>query len=186
MKNKKETTSGKIVFESGRVLLGKVGIISAGEADPCRAFWFECPASDPDELAAEIRELADAGELVEVFGGDVKMATGYVTKRTVEGTPQTGVVKLQGLSKTWSLVGEPIPLTTVSKIHFIDICRSICAELGVDVVDDVAGEIRKSIAPGSINPQQHALGFLLDLARGYGLSLKDDEEGRLVVSKAQD
>lgn len=124
------------------------------------------------------------GDIVEVIAdGKHKILTGIVDKKTFSYDSENHNISISGRSKTSILVDSTAPAFSADSIDFVDFCKNICSQFGIDVVNN-AGDIK--IIEDYIAPEigQSAFEFIESIARKRQVLLTDDEEGRLVITRS--
>ncbi len=127
-----------------------------------------------------VRDIA-IGDTVEVFIGEDKVLTGYVTQRSISLSATSISVSLAGASKTIDLEQCTLPDDSAtsykSQTHATNL-RSVCSPYGIEVVDEVKNTTKCDF---ELKPTEKIGDAIVDYLKKHGLLVGDDEEGRLVI-----
>lgn len=127
-----------------------------------------------------VREI-EIGDTVEVFIGDDKVLTGYVTQRSISLSARSLSVSISGASKTIDLEQCTLPdgsaTSYKSQTHATNL-RSVCSPYGIEVVDEINNTTKCDF---ELKPTEKIGDAIVEYLKKHGLLVGDDEEGRLVI-----
>ena len=127
-----------------------------------------------------VREI-EIGDTVEVFIGEDKVLTGYVTQRSISLSPRSLSVSISGASKTIDIEQCTLPDGTAtsykSQTHATNL-RSVCSPYSIEVVDEVKNTTKCDF---ELKPTEKIGDAIVEYLKKHGLLVGDDEEGRLVI-----
>lgn len=127
------------------------------------------------------------GDTVEVLmDSEHLILTGRIDEYSVSYSSNSHVVNVKGRSKTAILVDSTLSgaIQTTEKTTLYSLCKKICDNFGLSVVNEVGAKASDEIALTSAKQGVKAFDYLLAYARANGLLLTDNEYGDLVITQA--
>lgn len=133
-----------------------------------------------DRKSNAVKDI-EIGDAVEVYIGEDKVLTGYVTQRSISLSERSLSVSVSGASKTIDLEQCSLPdgsaTSYKSQTHATNL-KSVCSPYGIEVVDEVKNTTKCDF---EIKPTDKIGDAIVDYLKKHGLLVGDDEEGRLVI-----
>ena len=121
----------------------------------------------------------NSASIVEVYAGEDKVLSGYVTDIAEEFSPGETTISVSGAGKGIDLVECSVPMQ-VSKAYknttIGTVVSTICSSFGIHAIDEVG---RKDNIDLNFSPEDKVSDVLKGLVSEYQLLLTDDENGNI-------
>ena len=148
--------------------------VTAGVEQIARSFQATLAVSDGSD-ALEVL----AGDAVEVWADDTPLLTGYIDEIAPDYDGESDTVVITGRSATQDAIDSSAPPLALRGVTLRTLADALCSPYGVEVFDGAG--VTTPIARAKPAVGEGVGDFLQARAKDLGVTLTDDEAGRLVI-----